>query len=149
MYGSRAWVGSLGCIVTNSTTTSSTMPFTPPYEPSPDAYEPLQPTISPSLEESLQRHRPVNPTSATKSPWSHHSACASSPSAPLPNTRPRTETSRAAWVKAKWRDQWKSAEPSWLPPYVEGSSTFLNRGSDLYVAVVRGYINDCNSDLKY
>ncbi|CAL8330852.1 unnamed protein product [Gadus morhua 'NCC'] len=31
------------------------MPFTPPYEPSPDAYEPLQPTISPSLEESLQK----------------------------------------------------------------------------------------------
>ena len=29
------------------------------------------------------------------------------------------DTSKAAWVKVKWRDQWKSAAPSWLQHYVE------------------------------
>ena len=37
------------------TSTNWTLPLTPPYGLSPDAYEPLQPTICPSSEESPLR----------------------------------------------------------------------------------------------
>ena len=28
-------------------------------------------------------------------------------------------TSRASWVKSRWREQWRGAEPSWLHRYIE------------------------------
>ncbi|KAJ8395340.1 hypothetical protein AAFF_G00033250 [Aldrovandia affinis] len=38
-----------------------------------------------------------------------------------------SDTSKASWVKARWRDQWKSSEPSRLHHYIEDPTDVLGQ----------------------
>ncbi|KAE8300548.1 hypothetical protein D5F01_LYC00693 [Larimichthys crocea] len=90
------------------------LPSTLPYKLSPGAYKPLQLTNCLSSPESLQQRLSETPQRArlmSQRPFATHAQ-------ELLRTTP-VDTSKVAWVKARWRDQWKAAVPSRLHQFIE------------------------------
>ncbi|KAE8298906.1 hypothetical protein D5F01_LYC03416 [Larimichthys crocea] len=107
--------------VWSHSTHAQKLPSTLPYELSPDAYETLQLSSPDSLQQRSDEKQPQLSEShllhkvVTETPQRARRPFVTQE---LLHTTP-VDTSKAAWVKARWRDRWQAAVSSRLHQFIE------------------------------